>query len=331
MAHRGGGFSGQLKVGAFASMADWLYERTRRTMQRWQEKQERQLNAGLASLSDLIVAASTGGRRSFEFTKTDFTGVIGSSTSMWTGAGKPDPGTAISSGAGAPGGRALTSASTGAIPFDNPTGGNVQKLVSAFPTANVAGSTLLLYDRLFEVNKTMSSSATEAVTGVPTRYQNTSTGTVDSAEGNFVFIEAQGALSATAHNWTVCQYTNQANTGGQALPSVTGISSAIQARLDMSNTPPWFCPLATGDTGILKLTQMQCSSAALTGTVAFVLGHPLAWFPIPATFYPHIWDGINRPDQMPRIFDNACMAFMNVSKTATTQTAFFGSLITLRG
>ncbi|WP_311965189.1 hypothetical protein, partial [Acinetobacter baumannii] len=56
--------------------------------------------------------------------------------------------------------------------FDNPSSGTLH-LIGADFSASVANNAVMLYDRIFDVAKTMNSTATEAVTGVPTRYQST--------------------------------------------------------------------------------------------------------------------------------------------------------------
>jgi hypothetical protein len=188
----------------------------------------------------------------------------------------------------------------------------------------------LLYDRIFAVAKTMNSTTTEAVTGVPTRYQNTAAGQPDSASGNFLFIETGTALAATAHSWTVCQYTDESGNATQTLPSVTGNASNIINRLDMP-TSNWFCPLATGDTGIKALTQMQCSAAVATGAVDFVIGHPISWMPCPIANLTCITDGINTAMQLTRIFDSACLALLEANKPATTATTYTGSIVICAG
>lgn len=68
-------------------------------------------------------------------------------------------------------------------------------------------------------------------------------------------------------------------------------------------------PLASGDTGVKALTQMQCS-ASVTGTLNFVVGHPLAWMMAPQLYLPGVMDGVIGPFNMPRIFDNAALALL---------------------
>jgi hypothetical protein len=285
------------------------------------------LNVGFASYSDLLAEYSAGKRIVWGINKVGPTDVVGASSSLW-GLG-PQPAAGANASA-APGGDAPTGATTGALPFTNPTGGDTQHFVRA-DLLNSVSKTALLYDRIFQVNKTMASTATEAVTGVPTRYQSTTGGAEDSAEGNFLFVEVGGtALAATAHNWTVCQYTDQAGATAVSLPSLTGNSGAIVRRLDHP-LQQWFAPLATGDTGIKALTQMQCSASVATGVVNFVIGHPIVWLPIPLANVLFSIDGLRGPLTLARIFDDAAMALMYVTNPTTGAGTITGTLESVYG
>jgi hypothetical protein len=118
-------------------------------------------------------------------------------------------------------------------------------------------------------------------------------------------------LAATAHNWTVCTYTDQSGNTGATLPSVTGVASAIAARLDHP-VSQWFCPLASGDIGIQKLTQIQLSATLASGAVNFVIGHPLAWMPIyhPGGAAFTVMDGVLSVFSLARVAPSACLAIM---------------------
>lgn len=341
-ATRDGDFAGQLREGRFSSLVDHSVQHMLRSTRRWLRRQRLDVNideavmlgepvrlhAGFTSLSDLIAEATAGKKRDFFWQKAGATGVVAVTSSLWGSAALPDAGTNASA---APGGNAPTDATTGAIPFTNPTGGDTQHFVAGYPTASVAGNTLLLYDRIFQVDKTMASTATEAVTGVPSRYQSTTGGAVDSAEGNFLFVEVGGtALAATAHNWTVCQYTDQGGTTAVSLPSLTGNSGAIVRRLDHP-VGQWFAPLATGDTGIKALTQMQCSASVATGVINFVIGHPLAWMPCPIANMCCVADGLNTAFNLARIFDDAALALLEVTKPSTTATNYNVQITTVAG
>jgi hypothetical protein len=263
-----GDFIGEVRAGWEMSALDRAADLVHRVRRGWRRSVRRapyQLNAGFASLSDLIAEATAGKRREFLFQKVGAAATaVGDSKSFWGLGNFPPAGTAPAAAAA---GTAFVDSSTGGFQFDNPTGGDTQHFVQADHLASVAGNSLLLYDLIFGVAKLMNSTATEAVTGVPTRYQNQTGGTADYIGGNFLFIQVGGTvLPATAHNWTVCLYTDEAGVSS-TLPSVTGVSAGIIHRLDMP-TQQWFCPLAAGDLGIKALTQMQCSALVATGVIS---------------------------------------------------------------
>jgi peptidoglycan hydrolase-like protein with peptidoglycan-binding domain len=216
------------------------------------------------------------------------------------------------------------------IIFSNPAGGDTSHITTAQPLSSVINNTLLLYDRLFAVAKTMNSTATEAVTGVPTRYQSVTSTDQDYAGGNFLFPETGTALPATAHNWTVCQYTDQDGNAAANLPSLAGNASNIINRLD---TPAgyFFAPLAAGDIGVKVLTQMQCSALVATGAIDFVIGHPLMWMPCPIANMACTVDGIGTAFNLVRIFDSACLGMLEVCKPATTATTYSGTVSIAQG
>jgi hypothetical protein len=320
---RGGDFVGKIDGGDFMSLAERCVERVDRAIGK---VAGRHAMHGFSSLSDLINEVSNfGKRKDFTFNKLGTAGTIGGTNSLWRVGAYPAAGNAA---AAAPGGAALTDATQGAFFFVNPSSPDTQHFVRADVMSSAAPRTLLLYDRIFEVNKTMSSTATEAVSGVPTRYQNTADDQPDSADGNFLMIEAQAALAALAHNWTVCTYTDQ-NGNAATLPSLTGNSSNAANRLDHPLNQ-WFAPLATGDNGIRTLTQMQCS-ASITGTVAFVIGHPIAFMPCVVANMITIVDGINTAFNLTRIFDDACLAFLDVNTPVSAGATFNGMFATASG
>lgn len=326
-AHKGGDFRGRIGSGQFMSAVDWAVMRLNRITRNFSRRQQGQLNAGFASLSDLIAEGAGGKKRIWKFNKAGSAGVVAVTNSLWGLGAQPAAG---ANAAAAPGGTVPDDSTTGAHPFDN-VSPDTRHIVAAWATATVAGNSLLAYDRIFAVNKTMASTATEAVTGVPTRYQSTTAGAVDSAEGNFLFVEVGGtALAATAHNWTTCLYTDQSGNAASALPSLTGNASAIVRRLDHP-VGQWFAPLAAGDTGIKELDQMQCSASVATGVINFVIGHPLIMIPCPIANLVCMVDGINTSFNLERVFDDAAIAFLEITKPATTATTYNIGLTTVAG
>lgn len=326
-AHRGGDFRGELRAGGEASALDKAREvlrRIARTTRIASKRNATQFNVGFSSLSDLIAEATAGKKREFSFGKAGTTGVISFTNTLWYVGTLPAAGGAA---AAAPGGTAFTDASTGAFAFTNPTGGDTQHFVRGDPLATVAPNTLLLYDRLHSVTFNIAITTAEAVTGVPTRYQSTTTTADDYIGGNFVMPEIRTVLPATAHNLTTCLYTDQA-AAASTLPSITGLSGGIVNRLDTS-LAQWFATLEAGDVGIQKLTQIQKSAVLASGAIDMTIGHPIAIMPCPIANIACTYDGINTAFNLTRIFDDACLAFLEIQKgsaTATTYTGMFASV-----
>mgnify|MGYP001170180105 FL=1 len=330
-ATRDGDFVGRMDVGgelSAAERAEQIFAKLRRRDRArlaGTRIGQRQRGA-ITSFDGAIAAIFAGGDRHFSWVKAGTTGVVNATNTLWFVGSMPAAGAAA---AAAPGGTVPTDATTGSWVFDNPSSGT-QHFLFGNPIASVAGMNLLLYHRIFSVTKTMASTATEAVTGVPTLYQSTTGGAADSAEGNFLMIECRTALAATAHNWTVCTYTDQGGTAGATLPSVTGNSGNIVNRLDQP-AGSWFCPLASGDRGIQQLDQMQCSASVATGAVDFTIGHPIAWMPCGIANFVCEKDGLTTSVNLRRIFDDACLALLEVCKSATTATTYTGEFSTVRG
>lgn len=283
---------------------------------------------GLASIHEALSRASSGFGQMLnggQISKIGPTGVAGAASSLWRVGTSPVAGAA---GSAAPGGRAPTKATTGAMAFNNPATGTL-RLIGADFSSSVINNCVMVYDRIFDVAKTMNSTATEAVTGVPSRFNTSDTSSENYAAGNFLFIEVGAtALAATAHNWTTCTYTDQDNNAGATLPSVAGISGAIVDRFDMPLNS-WFCPLAAGDFGIRALTQMQCSAAVATGAINFVIGHKIGImnFPVINSLLPFDW--LTSRDLAPYIPNDACVAMFELPKPSTATTTYNGTIYTV--
>jgi len=282
-----------------------------------------QLNAGFSSISDALSRASQGFSQRVPFNKVGPTGVAAVTSSLWFLGPQPAVGTHPAT---APGGTAFSNATVGSLQFANPAAGT-NRLVGADVSASVINNSLLLYDLLFGVTKASNSTAAQAVTGVPTRYQSTTATAEDYIGDNFGFVQVGTvALPATAHNWTVCTYLDQAN-AASTLPSLTGNASAITHRFDHP-VQQWFAPLESGDSGMKAWTQIQCSALVATGDIKFMIGHPLGFmsFPVINSVLPFDW--LTNRDQAPRVFANACLAFLEPLKPATTTTTYTGRIVT---
>ena len=326
-----GDFRGDFERGAFASALDALRDHLVQFWKRVERERafsDAMLGVGFPSISDALARASSGDGQFLNagpIAKTGPTGVANVASSLWRVGAAPQAGVTPSA---APGGNAPTSATVGAMPFNNPATGTLH-LVGADFSASLVNHCALLYDRIFHVAKTINSTATEAVTGVPTRYQSLTATAADYIGGNFLFVEVGGVpLAATAHNWTVCTYLDQAN-AASTLPSLIGNSGAIVDRLDHP-TSSWFAPLEAGDVGIKALTQMQCSALVATGAVNFVIGHPIDFMLMPIAGPMIPFDFLTNANQAPRIFDNACLALMEMPKPSGSSCTYSGMISATR-
>ena len=338
----GGDFTGEINGGAFLSAKDGAATVLKKIRAAAEAKARRNnmlgqlaeiiraedsriLSVGAFASVDAVIAAYTGGKgQVIKFNKTGVaSNAIGNSNDLWSRAGFPVAGGA---GSAAPGGVAPTSATTGALPFKNIGAANSGHYLSWALSASVINNSLLLYDRLFAVVKTMNSTATEAVTGVPTRYQSGTAGANDYIGGNFCFpANPTTVLAATAHNWTVCQYTDQDSNTGNSFVSTAGVSACVVGGVDLA-AGNWFLPLASGDVGVKALTQMQCSAAVATGTIDFVIGHPIAVNACPIANIACMDDGLYTSLNLTSILDSACLSFLELTKPATTATNYSGLL-----
>jgi hypothetical protein len=327
---RGGDFRGRITAGQMAPLIDYYEQRLKRIIRRASRRQLSSLNAGFTSVSDLISEATTGGKaRHFMWQKTGIAGVVGGSVSHWGLGTVPSAG---ANAANAPGGEAPTSATVGAVPFANPTGGDTQHFVTGRVVSTIGPLTPLLYDRIFQVNKTMNSNATESVTGVPTRYQSSTRGNADFAGGNFAFPEVGGtALASGAHNWTVCKYRDQDGNDAISFPSAAGRTAAGVRTIDLA-VPSWFMTLAAGDDGVMDLNQLQYDTSAIaTGVINWVIGHPIAFMPVRLANEMIKEDGIMTAFNLTRIFDDAALAFLSIYHDVTTSLSLTASVDTVAG
>ena len=334
----GGGFSGKIEAGEFTSAMDRADALAKRLQNEQRAKiaqhrifQNSALRSKLdhkhhafASLSALIAAASGGKAQQLSFLKNGTSPTaIGGAIDLWTCTGMP---TAGSAAAAAPGGTVFNSTSAGALGYANAATANANHFTTLVTTASVTPNTLLAYDRLFGVAKTMNSTTLQAVSGVPLRMTSTTANNPQYAGGNFLFPSSPTTLlPATGHNWQNILYTNQAGTANQTAVTTAGISSCALHQVDLL-LGQWFIPLQAGDVGIAALTQMNCSALVATGTIDFVIGHPICLIPMAQAYLYTVIDGINTAFNLNGIMDGASIGFMELPKPATTSTSYVGMM-----
>jgi len=307
LAAKDGDFIGDVGGGRFASALDYLDDLSKRVA----KAQRLKMNAGFGSLAELLSEAENMRRRRQFVFATNFQ----SNTGIWNA-----PLGGFPAAAAAPGGSAWTDASGGVFQaFTNPESGDTQHLFRSSLQNGSTGvcRTILMIDTLFGVTKTMNSTATEAVTGVPTRYQGSTPNQDDYSVNNFCFpYFRQGPSSGVSHNVTVCQYTDQ-DGNPQSFQSVAGLNQTSQCPFDIA-TGQWFLPLAAGSRGVKALTQMQVDQLIATGNIDFVIAHPLAWLFAPMGRLLQLIENVNSVLQLTRIFDDAAIAFISVNYENST-------------
>lgn len=306
---RGGGdFVGNIDAGGFQNYWDFSIECVKRKLHQAFLYQKSQMATGFATLTALQDAARAGYAQTLLIPFSNF----------GTNARAADPWNVIipagAYGAAAPGGTVYNKSSAGAAAMRNAGSGKTLTTVDGEFVQPTPSFSSLICDRLFGVAKTMNSTASEAVTGVSTRYQSTTPTDPDWCGGNFVYPVATSSLPATAHNHNVCQYTDDAGNLAQSFPSAAGVASTSARTVDLASGS-WFLPLANGDVGVKDLTQIQLDALVATGAINYVLSHPLYWVLSLAntdntSAKPLIsWgsNGINSAMQLVRVFDDACV------------------------
>jgi hypothetical protein len=328
----GGQFVGHIDAGSElsgADVADLIISRNNKI--RFGEMAHlRRQSGAFSTLSSLIQAMSGGKGQQLIYVKTGIAAnAIGNSNELWTRGSMPAAGAA---GAAAPGGTATTNSTTGHFGYANPGTANSGHFMGGQFISSLTNHGLMFIDQLFRVAKTMNSTGTEAVTGTFSRYQSGTATAGDYIGGNFCFpANPTTVLAATAHNWTVCQYTDQGSNTAQSFPSIAGVSACVVGGIDLVAGPgSWFMPLASGDVGVKALSQMQCSAAVATGTIDFVVAHPLGFAPSWLTNVVCYVDTVTTAvDQLKEIYDNACLTAIEPCKVATTAVTFSGLLKTV--
>lgn len=275
---------------------------------------------GFSSLSDLISEATTGGKKqTLSYQKTGVTApAAAASASLWGVGALPAAG---GNAGAAPGGTQFTRTSTGALLQANPGVGDTLHFITWTGVSTVAAMSLLLYDYLWGVNINHATTA-NAINGTLTRYNGTN------AAGNFLSGRVTTVLGAGAHTITVTYVDQDGNAAEAGTAQAVRVSSAVNTT--PLTQPQWFYTLNSPDTGMRNLTNIALSAAS-TGNVDWFIGHPLAILPTPLANVPFILDGINSAFNMEEIKTDACLAFMEYYKGATTATTYSGQVVLVSG
>jgi len=273
----------------------------------------------IQDLSDLINRASGGASGAPEnifFFKVGRIGgavagtpVAGRTHSIWQYEGMPSGGTTPSVG------EIPTKNTSGAIPFTNASAGFEKWMTQIASTGSVAG-TLLLYDRLFHDGGFNATATTDqTVQGDPVSPEITRNvrGT-----GNIMFAEIVTIVGTTSVSLSA-EYVNDEGVTASSYVNIgaTGFREATTVRP---------IPLVGGHSGVRAVKKIKLSATTGTaGSFNIVIGRPLAWIPIGLAGAAGWRDYTTGLPGIPKIEDDACLAFLWISSAATVP-EFFGTI-----
>lgn len=279
--------------------------------------------AGFASYDDLISEMTAGKKWTAVFAKGHTSAPVANTwVDLWTVSGLPTGG---SFGGTARTAKQFDDTSTGALIH----GGNVtpdtKHLISEQVVSSGGTPTMWLCDRVLSYESCAFTAATnQLMTNTLTAQRYVSAG----QSGLQCTVVADTATGATAANMTRLAYTDQGGTTGQLMP--TAVTKTITASSAAPSTvlgarcvvplgvSPWI-ELAAGDTG-MRAVEDFTTSAANTGTMAFVMLKPLALMPTFAAGIPATMDLVAQVASLERVYDGACLSFMAFFPAATAST-----------
>jgi hypothetical protein len=222
----------------------------------------------------------------------------GTFQSLWTAAGLPTAGVApVATTVSIP-----TSATAGALPFSNPTGGMLTYLSKISNTQQNIG-TLIAYDRLAHSALLSGIVATAQTVGGAALTRFT---TGDDVE---LFLEVYATTGATQVNVTV-SYTNESGTAGRTSASTPFIATPVAGQM----LP---IPLQSGDKGVRSVESVTLSATTGTaGSFGVTLVKRIAEAPVIIASGGIVLDPFALG--LPQIQDNACLSLMMLCSTTST-------------
>lgn len=262
---------------------------------------------GFATFDQIIQSISDGYGQEVAFHKLiASTNVINVPHTLWTATGTPLQGAYPT--VGAANGRVLTRSTTGSMAFANATGGRRLHLLnaSAINAANTTSATLLLIDRISDVQVAASTVGTTTITGVD------ATTRLATGEGAMLWVEVASAVGAAASVLTV-NYTNQAGTNGRTCAN-TMVASSIAGR---SFNASLFQSLQAGDFGVRSIQSYSITSGT-TGNLAICLIRPLGFMTLPTNGCSYDTDWVLSAPYMPRIYDDSCLSLILISGSSAS-------------
>lgn len=238
----------------------------------------------------------------------------GTFQSLWRAVGLPPAG-AVPPAYTAGSGYVPSSATQGAYPFPNPSNGELSYLARLGASASKVGM-LVVYDRVW------------ACSGFDTNTTSLQTITAPVAAGRYsvkagieAWLEVYEPPGDTPATWTV-KYVNQNNNAGRSATYEHPASSEVVGQMMPLR-------LQGGDLGVAGVTSFQCSAASgAAGNVGITLMRRLAEIPLTPANAGVALDAFALG--LPRLHDNACLAFMLMCGDSDTGD-IMGSIVLTQG
>jgi len=320
------------KVAAWVCGAPW-WARDRRPMWAPARPGDRAhpLQCGFTTYDDLIAETSNAGKMyRVHWSKGATTAPVASNWyDLWPVGGTPVAGTYPGAARVA---TQWSDTSTGAMWCHGNVSTDTKHVLYGYGLSSAAQPTLLfVYDRVLTYEACAFSTSNQTMTNGVAAQRYISAG----QPALKVMTTCQTALGATASTFTQLRYTDQDGNTLQSIPttapnnvivSAAAPTATLGARIvhpsasGATLTAGPFMQLAAGDGGVRLINDFTCSGAN-TGTLAFVLMHPIAWFPLTGTAgVPVMLDFVMQLAGLERIYDGACLAHGGFWAAATAAT-----------
>lgn len=299
---------------------------------------DRIVAAGFPTYDSIISAITQSGQRySAVWSKGQTTAVVANNwMDLWPVNGNPGSGGFAGSASNSV---QYTDATTGSISHFGNVSTKTKHILSLWgnATAGSPPATLMLYDRCVAYvavpfNNNSVNTLTQSNTPTSLRYST------NSDSGCKIIVTAQTVFNTTQQSFTQIQYTNQAGTASVSAPCSTTttniivsaaaptatlgarvVSPCITAAGTTCTSP--FMPLAVGDVGVQLIKNFITSAATInTGTMALVMGRPLAILPLATAGVTSLVDTVMMVAALERVFDGACLTFLSYHPVTTAAT-----------
>lgn len=262
---------------------------------------------GFPSIDDVIKSLTVNGKgQRLEIQKVlPSTNVANIYHTLWTSNGIPVAGSYPAAGLGSA--AVCTKATSGGLPYVNPTAPATMHLLSAGASSQTAAGILMICDRICHARITNNQATGNFAPNLD------ATSRLAAGEGAMMIIEVVSALSAAA-NVRTFTYTKEDGTSGRVTPNLSMVASSIVGRVPYASG--LYVPLADGDMGIRSVQSTTLVSGTATGDIAIVLVRPLAMLNIPNL---SVWidrDFVVELPNMPRLYDSSCISAYMISATA---------------